>query len=71
MFNKKISKAKTISLTTDACTSKRQKIGFLGITAHFFNNDLISESACICSRQLKDSHKAAVLAELIYSVMLE
>ena len=64
-----MSKATSISLTTDFWTSTRQKMFFFGITDHFMNSKLVLKSACICSKRLVGSHTGHRLAELIHDVI--
>ena len=66
---RQMSKATSISLTTDCWTSTRQKMGFLGITAHFMNSKLVMKTACICFKRLVGSHTGHRIAELIHDVL--
>ena len=59
---------KKIALTTDVWTSMKQKIAYLGITAHFLQ-DFKLQSVCLCVKKISGSHSGEALAESIHQTI--
>ena len=61
-----LSKVESIAITTDAWTSTKQRIGFLGVTVHYFKK-FVLKSISLGVKQLTGSHSAENLANSLKS----
>ena len=64
----KVESINNISLTLDGWTSKFQKIGYLGITAHYMEH-FEMKSLCLCVQKIVGSHTGEHLSNEIYKVL--
>lgn len=67
---KSLEKVKKIAITTDAWTSTKQRLGFLGITVHYYKK-FILKSISLGVKKLSGSHTAENLAEALTDFLNE
>jgi hypothetical protein len=65
-----LSNKAAVAITTDCWTSKNQKLGYIGITAHYFDQ-FILKTVCLGVKQLHGSHTAPYLAQVLTDVFEE
>ena len=65
-----LSKADSIAITTDAWTSTKQRIGFLGVTVHYFKN-FVLKSISLGVKKLTGSHSAENLASCLKGYFID
>ena len=69
-IKEKFAKVDKVAITTDCWTSTKQKIGYMGITVHFYN-EFVLHSISLGVKQLSGAHDSTYLATTIGQILTD